>query len=241
VSVPAKHEATVVLFFATWSAPDMKLVSHLEEIALLHPELAVVAISIDDEDRRVLEAAASRGARYPIVWDAGHALAHTYGVRMDPTTLVLDRQGIVRFVHEGFHDDEQYAIDDEVVSLLGKDVCRRPLPTKSGPVCFHQCERMAKASADCTTAECRARCAGPARTCHETCARENAPRNAALAICRRKRPTRREACEAACHSEEMSNAIDACEFHSAGQPALREECAAACGVRECRDGCSRLK
>jgi hypothetical protein len=241
VTVPTKQEATVIVFFATWSQPDMILVTHLQHISAMHPELAVVAVSINDEGGDVLDATNARGARYPIVWDAEHVLASTYRIALDPTTLVLDKDGIVRFVHGGFRDGEQYAIDDEVSSLLKTDVCRRPLLTNNGPLCFHQCERMADDEAKCTTADCKARCSSSSRACRETCTRDNESRNAALAVCRRERPTTREACEAACHTEEMNNAMSTCDFQAAGQRALLDECAAVCGVGACRERCRRLK
>ena len=241
VTVPSKHEATVVFFFATWSAPDMMLVTHIQELSLAHPELAIVAVGIDDEDKHLLEATQARGARYSIVWDSGHELASTYRIALDPTTLVLDKDGIVRFVHGGFHDGDQHTIDDEVTALLKKDVCQRTLVTDTGRICFHQCERVAEAQAKCTTADCRARCSAGSRACPETCTRDNKVRNAALDVCRRKRPATREACEASCHTEEMGHALDTCAFQSAGQRALLEECGAVCGVGECRASCHRLK
>ena len=242
VTVPTKHEATVVFFFATWSAPDMKLVSVIQEISLAHPELAVVGVCIDDTADRLLEATTSRGARYPIVWDAGHAVTSAYRISMDPTTLVLDKDGIVRFFHGGFHDGEENEIDDEVSSLLKTNRCGRPLVVDNGRVCFHQCERMERDEAKCTTADCRALCSSATRTCRATCARDNKPRHAALAFCRDKlRTTTREACQAACHTEQMNRAITTCELEAAGQPALLEECTAVCGVGPCRASCGHLK
>jgi hypothetical protein len=35
-----------------------------------------------------------------------------------PTTFVVDRQGVVRFVHFGYHDGEELEIEKEVKGLL---------------------------------------------------------------------------------------------------------------------------
>jgi peroxiredoxin len=233
VTVPARRDVTVVLFFATWSAPDMALVARMQRVAALHPDIAVVGVSIDDDGADVLEIARSRGARYPIVWDAGHAVASAYRPEMDPTTLILDKEGVVRFVHGGFHEGEDFTIDDEVALLLKQDLCTRPLLTTDGPACFHHCARLDEQGARCA--------ANP--PCRVTCARENASRNAALATCRRPpaRARTRAECEAACHTEEWGRALDTCAYQSADQKDLQEECTAACGIAPCRASCQLLK
>jgi peroxiredoxin len=227
ISVPAKTPM-LVIFFATWSEPDMKLVTRMQEVAETFPPLTVLGVGIDDEDRGLLDAARSRGARYPIVWDREHTLAQAYKLESDPETFVIDPSGVIRFIHRGYRDGDADEMEAEIASLVRVDVCSRPLPTNDGPACFRHCARLSRAEA---------RCASSAEACRQTCAHDNAPRNAALAVCRRKRPSGREACEAVCHGEEMSAAIDACSYHSANQPALREECEATCGIGHCRASC----
>ena len=165
------------------------------------------------------------------------SLSTTYRVDTDPQTFVLDKDGIIRFIHRGYHDGEDSEIEAEVASLLKADLCARPLPT-NGPSCFRRCGHIAGAGAACATPECRAHCSS--RACRETCEYDNTPRNAALALCREKRLRKRGTRgtrEASCHTEEMSNAIRACDYQSAGQPPLRDECATTCGVGECRASC----
>jgi hypothetical protein len=35
-----------------------------------------------------------------------------------PTAYVIDKKGVVRFVHTGFHDDEPAKLETEIKSLL---------------------------------------------------------------------------------------------------------------------------
>ncbi|MBS2017660.1 MAG: TlpA family protein disulfide reductase [Deltaproteobacteria bacterium] len=249
VSIPTKKEATVLFFFATWSAPDMKLVALMEETARAYPEAAIVAMCVDDDDRFALEAAKSRGATYSIAWDVRHELASAYRLDTVPLVFLLDADGVIRFVHRGLHDGEHEEIESELATLVKSDVCARPVMTSDGPACFRQCERIAKQEAACgsagggtrgdarTTPDCRKRCAPSG--CREKCTRENERRNAALALCRQRPPRGRDACEAACHSEQHNAAIDDCTRESAGQRELLAECEAVCGVGPCRAACRR--
>lgn len=237
VSIPTNKDATVFFFFATWSSPDLKLLSLMEETARAYPEAAIFAVSVDDEEKNVLDVARSRGATYPIVWDARHELAAAYRPENVPTVYVIDRESVIRFMHRGFHDGEHEEIESELASLVKSNVCGRPLVTSDGPACFRQCARIAKHEAACTTPDCRKECSPSA--CRERCAHDNERRNAALALCRQRPPRGREACEAACHSEQHNDAIRDCEHHSAGQRDLLAECESVCGVGPCRAACRR--
>jgi hypothetical protein len=50
---------------------------------------------------RVAAATRELGIRYPVVQDNDWAIWKRYGIRFWPTTLLLDRRGVVRYVHIG--------------------------------------------------------------------------------------------------------------------------------------------
>lgn len=113
-------QVNVVVFWASWSNPDVILLSKLEPIwTKLGPRgLAIAAISIDDEPDFVARAARERGASYPVGWDRGRAATLRYHPTVDPCVFIVDRSGIVRFVHGGFHDGEDAEIAAEIATLL---------------------------------------------------------------------------------------------------------------------------
>jgi peroxiredoxin len=112
-------KATILMFWATWSMPDQKELIKLQEIhARLGPaNVAVIALSIDEEAQAVPAFAKSQGLTFPIGWDAGHRIVGLYRPGSEPTTYVIDRAGIIRFVHPGYHDGEADVIAAEVSSL----------------------------------------------------------------------------------------------------------------------------
>lgn len=55
---------------------------------------------------------------YTMLVDPAHTVSNTYGVRYTPTTYVIDRKGIVRFVHIGYVPGIEKTIENEVKSLL---------------------------------------------------------------------------------------------------------------------------
>jgi len=103
---------TVLNFWATWCAPcrrEMPLLDRLHRARA--PEgLAVIGIDVDEPAARVREFVDSLGINYPIWVDppagttgfdstrAVYTLTASVGL---PTTLFIDRQGVVRFKYLG--------------------------------------------------------------------------------------------------------------------------------------------
>jgi len=56
---------------------------------------------------KVVEATKRLGVRYPVVQDNDLAIWNRWGVRAWPTTLLVDKQGLVRYRHIGEGDYEQ--------------------------------------------------------------------------------------------------------------------------------------
>jgi peroxiredoxin len=55
----------------------------------------------------VVAATRKLGIDYPVVQDNDHAIWKQYGVRGWPTTLLIDREGVIRYRHIGEGADEE--------------------------------------------------------------------------------------------------------------------------------------
>ncbi len=130
-------QVTLVLFWATWNEPCKKSFPKLQELYAKYRArgFGIAALSVDDETegcaetngwgdkclRRgniVADAARSWGAKFPVGWDAGHVIAKAWAPSTMPTLLILDRRGILRHVHQGWHDGEESSIEAELLALL---------------------------------------------------------------------------------------------------------------------------
>jgi cytochrome c biogenesis protein CcmG, thiol:disulfide interchange protein DsbE len=109
----------VVDFWATWCQPCKQSFPAYQKLATkLSGDLVVVGISQDDDAKGIPAFLSETGAKFPIVWDDGKAVAKAYDPPSMPTAFVIDKSGIVRFVHVGYRAGDEATLEDEVRSLL---------------------------------------------------------------------------------------------------------------------------
>jgi peroxiredoxin len=113
-------KVVLVDFWATWCEPCKKSFPKLQELNVKHRPsgLVVVGISEDDDKSGINDFAANYGAKFPLGWDEGKKIAEKWQPKSMPASFVVDRKGVVRFAHLGYHDGDEVEIEKEVKSLL---------------------------------------------------------------------------------------------------------------------------
>jgi thiol-disulfide isomerase/thioredoxin len=113
----------VVDFWATWCDPcrDQFPVLDLLARGYAGQNVAVFAVSLDEDREQVAAFVAAHPTAMVVLWDkGGSAHAERLDVQRLPTTLVVDRAGLVRFVHRGYEPRLAGELDREVRQLLAE-------------------------------------------------------------------------------------------------------------------------
>jgi peroxiredoxin len=66
--------------------------------------LSVYGITIDEDVSQVRDFLEQKPVSFPILWDQGAVRLQRYDVRFMPVTLIVDRRGVIRHVHQGWSD-----------------------------------------------------------------------------------------------------------------------------------------
>ncbi|MBX3214830.1 MAG: TlpA family protein disulfide reductase [Labilithrix sp.] len=119
ISLEAKQGKVLIIdFWATWCEPCRASFPKLEELSKrLGDKAEIIGISVDDEEKGILDFARENGATFNIGWDSDHAIASRWNVKNMPTTFIVDGSGTVRFIHAGYHDGETKEMEKEVASI----------------------------------------------------------------------------------------------------------------------------
>src|SRR5262245_28515817 len=117
-----KGKVVIVDFWATWCGPCKESMPVLEKLHKKYGSqgLVVVGVSVDEEAANVGPFIKKMKVSFPIVHDASHKVADRFKPPKMPSSYVIDRKGIVRHVHEGFHAKDSAAFESQVKALLGQ-------------------------------------------------------------------------------------------------------------------------
>ncbi len=123
-SVVSDRGSVVLLdVWATWCEPCRDALPLYEQLAKEYGArgLKVYALNVDEDERAIPAFVAETKLNLPILVDANAQVAErTLGVKMMPTTFIIDRQGVVRFVHEGFAEAFLQKYQTEIEQLLAE-------------------------------------------------------------------------------------------------------------------------
>lgn len=68
--------------------------------------LVVLAVSVDDDMDRARRYARAHPAHYPVLLDEAKFVSRAYAIDRLPTTILIDRSGVVRYLHDQYRAND---------------------------------------------------------------------------------------------------------------------------------------
>jgi thiol-disulfide isomerase/thioredoxin len=113
----AAGQPVVINFWATWCGPCLAEMPLLEEAFLKYASEALfLAVNFDEPQETVAQFVKDLKLTLPVVLDPGGMVADLYRVHAFPTTIFIDRQGVIQVVHLGSLSERQL---ENYLVLLG--------------------------------------------------------------------------------------------------------------------------
>ncbi|MBU2886299.1 TlpA family protein disulfide reductase [Gilvimarinus agarilyticus] len=109
-------------FWATWCAPCRKEMPVLEQIHQRYSAAGFVLWGVNVEQDSAAAAAMAKdlGVSFPIVFDPESKASQAYGIDAMPTTILIDRDGNIRYKHRGLPKGYEEKYRTQVRELLAE-------------------------------------------------------------------------------------------------------------------------
>ena len=115
-----RGQVVLINFWATWCAPCKQEMPHLNRLSDKYRDAGFVllGVNVDDDPKKAAAEAARLGIRFPVLLDEAKAVSKLYGLDAMPTTFVVDRDGQVRHVHQGYRNGLETVVDQQIRTLV---------------------------------------------------------------------------------------------------------------------------
>jgi thiol-disulfide isomerase/thioredoxin len=120
----SEHLGEVVLinFWATWCGPCRQEMPLLDELYAKYRRagLVLLSVNIDEQEEPAVEMARTLKVSYPVLFDARKDVSRAYDVGTMPLTVLVDREGVVRYVSEGYKPGYEQRYTEKLRELLNE-------------------------------------------------------------------------------------------------------------------------
>jgi len=116
-----RGDVVYVDFWASWCVPCRQSMPALEALFRKYQDrgFRVVGVNKDVATDDALRFLKRVNVSFPLVADTDDAVAKAFDVQAMPSGYLVDRKGVVRYVHRGFTADTAVELRTEIESLLG--------------------------------------------------------------------------------------------------------------------------
>jgi peroxiredoxin len=115
-----RGDVVMINFWATWCGPCRQEMPLLDALYGRYQRVGfqLLGVNIDDDSGKALGMVEELGVSFPVLFDAEKSVSRQYQVEAMPVTVIVDRSGTVRYIHQGYKPgyEEQYLT--EIRALL---------------------------------------------------------------------------------------------------------------------------
>lgn len=115
-----RGRVVMVNFWATWCGPCRIEMPHLARLYDKYrgSGFQLLGVNIDEDPRQAASVATKLGLRFPVLLDSEKRVSKLYDLSTMPSTVLIDRNGRVRYVHRGYRDGYEDTYEKQIRELL---------------------------------------------------------------------------------------------------------------------------
>lgn len=115
-----RGQVVLINFWASWCGPcrqEMPLLDRLHQ-RYVDTGFAVLGINVEGEVAPAQELIDKVPVTFPVLIDEGQLVSELYKLEAMPSTVVVDRDGVVRYIHRGYKPGDEAKYVEVVKELI---------------------------------------------------------------------------------------------------------------------------
>ncbi|HEX4508988.1 MAG TPA: TlpA disulfide reductase family protein [Burkholderiaceae bacterium] len=115
-----RGQVVLVNFWATWCGPCREEMPRLDALYQKYHAsgFTLLGVNIDDDPRNAAGTAQKLKVSFPVLLDTDKTVSRLYDLGTMPSTVLIDRDGRVRFLHRGYREGTEAEYDQQIRELL---------------------------------------------------------------------------------------------------------------------------
>lgn len=118
----SEHRGDVVLlnFWASWCGPCRQEMPLLDKLHQRYASLgfSVIGVNVDKDSNLADKILKDIPVTFPVLLDDTGAVSASYGISAMPTSVLIDRDGNMRYLHKGYKPGYELDYESEIKELV---------------------------------------------------------------------------------------------------------------------------
>jgi peroxiredoxin len=115
-----RGEVVLINFWASWCGPCRQEMPLLSELHDKYKEMGftVLGVNVEEDSSQARKLLQDMPVSFPVLFDNESTVSRQYEVVAMPSTVLVDRDGNMRYLHKGYKPGEEAIYLDKVRSLI---------------------------------------------------------------------------------------------------------------------------
>lgn len=115
-----RGEVVMINFWASWCGPCRQEMPLLDALYKKYKDygFTLLGINVDENNEAAVKLLSQIPVSFPVLFDPQSSVTELYDVDAMPSTILVDRDGNMRFLHRGYKPGYEKHYDDQVKALV---------------------------------------------------------------------------------------------------------------------------
>jgi peroxiredoxin len=115
-----KGQVVLINFWASWCGPCRQEMPILDRLHTRYEDagFAVLGVNVEGEIEPAQKIVDKTNVTFPVLIDEGQNVSEMYDLQAMPSTVVIDRDGVIRYIHRGYKPGDEAKYTDVVKKLI---------------------------------------------------------------------------------------------------------------------------